>query len=117
PPPSEGGVFVGPMRHAPLVCKHGGLHPSSVAMLKLVTREVYEGLIAEEGMLPPDRHLAASNYYCGVCVDDHIRRKEVNVTASRESGELVAELEKPEPAWGAWKESKERGGLGGGGRP
>ena len=75
PPPSEGGVFFEPMRHLPLVCNHGGLHPSSVAGLKLVTRAVYEGLLGEEGMPPPDRHLAASNFYCGVCVDDHIRRK------------------------------------------
>lgn len=39
--------------------------------------------------------------------------REVSVTASRESGELVAELEKPEPSWAVWKE---KGGLGGGGR-
>eukprot|EP00904_Undaria_pinnatifida_P007871 jgi/Undpi1/4213/HiC_scaffold_16.g07579.m1 len=99
PLPSEGGVFVDPMRHLPLVCRHGGLHPASVARLKLVSRAVYLGLLAEEGMPPPDRHLAASNYYCAVCVGDHIRRKEVNVTASRESGDLVALLEKPEPPW------------------
>ena len=75
PLPSEGGVFVDPMRHLPLVCRHGGLHPASVARLKLVSRAVYLGLLAEEGMPPPDRHLAASNYYCAVCVGDHIRRK------------------------------------------
>lgn len=36
------------------------------------------------------------------------------MTASRESGLLVAELEKPEPPWAAWKE---REAIGGGGRP
>ncbi|CAM9517657.1 unnamed protein product [Ectocarpus sp. 12 AP-2014] len=50
-------------------------------------------------MPPPDYHLSASNYYCSLCVKDHIGQKETNVNVSRESGELLAELEKPEPSW------------------
>lgn len=71
----SGGVFRGPMRHLPLLCEHGGLHPASVSRLKLVTRGVYEGLLSEEGMPPPDHHLAANNYRCEECVKDHIGQK------------------------------------------
>lgn len=71
----SGGVFRGAMRHLPLLCEHGGLHPASVSRLKLVTRGVYEGLLSEEGMPPPDHHLAATNYRCEECVKDHIGQK------------------------------------------
>lgn len=69
------GVFRGSVRHLPLLCEHGGLHPASVSRLKLVTRSVYEGLLSDKGMPPPDHHLAATNYRCEECVKDHIGQK------------------------------------------
>ncbi|CAM9986673.1 unnamed protein product [Ascophyllum nodosum] len=92
-------VFAEPMRNLGLVCDHGALHPASVSRWKLVTREVYEGLLGEDGVGPPDHHLSAANFRCEHCVREHISRKESNIMASRESGLLVAELEKAEPAW------------------
>lgn len=72
---AEGGVFREAMHHAPLMCEHGGLNPTSVARLKLVTRRVYEGLLGEDGMPPADRHLAAANFRCEQCVKKHIGQK------------------------------------------
>lgn len=72
---SRASVFVTPMRHAHLLCEHGRVHPNSVSRLKLVTRKVYEGLLEEEGMPPPDHHLTATNYRCEHCVRDHIGEK------------------------------------------
>lgn len=68
------GVFSGPMRHLPLLCEHGGVHPTSVSRLKLVTRRVYLGLLGEGGM-PPDHHLTATNYRCEQCIRNHIGQK------------------------------------------
>lgn len=72
---SPEGVFARPMRNLPLLCKHGGLYPASVSRLKLVTREVYLGLLREGGVPPPDHHLTAGNYHCELCVKDHIGEK------------------------------------------
>lgn len=72
---AEGGVFREAMRHAPLMCEHGGLNPASVTRLKLVTRKVYEGLLGEEGMPAADRHLAAANFRCQQCVKKHVGQK------------------------------------------
>lgn len=69
------GVFRESMRHLPLACQHGGVDPTSVSRLKLVTRRVYEGLLGEEGMPPPDWHLAATNFRCEQCVKNHIGQK------------------------------------------
>lgn len=73
-------VFAQRMRNGPLLCPHGGLHPSTVSRLKLVTREVYEGMLGvKDGAgalaLAPDRHIAAGNYYCAICVKDHVQQK------------------------------------------
>ncbi|CAN0509247.1 unnamed protein product, partial [Ectocarpus sp. 12 AP-2014] len=92
-------VFTERLSNVPLLCPHGGLHPASVSKFKLVTRAAYEGILSTVCMPPPDYHLSASNYYCSLCVKDHIGQKETNVNVSRESGELLAELEKPEPSW------------------
>lgn len=72
---SPGGIFSEPMRNRPIVCDHGRLHPASVSRLKLVTRDVYEGIVSEEGMSPPDRHITSSNFRCEHCVRDHIGQK------------------------------------------
>lgn len=69
------GVFADAMEHLPLLCDHGGVDPTSVSRWKLVTRRVYEGLLEEEGMGPPDHHLTANNYRCEQCVRNHIGRK------------------------------------------
>ncbi|CAB1120196.1 unnamed protein product [Ectocarpus sp. CCAP 1310/34] len=92
-------VFTKRLSNLPLLCPHGGLHPASVSKFKLVTRAAYEGILSTVCMPLPDYHLSASNYYCSLCVKDHIGQKESNVNVSRESGELLAELEKPEPSW------------------
>ena len=68
-------VFAEPMRNLGLVCDHGALHPASVSRWKLVTREVYEGLLGEDGVGPPDHHLSAANFRCEHCIREHISRK------------------------------------------
>ncbi|CAM9773619.1 unnamed protein product [Ectocarpus sp. 8 AP-2014] len=92
-------VFTERLTNVPLLCPHGRLHPASVSKFKLVTRAAYEGILSTVCIPPPDYHLSASNFYCSLCVKDHIGQKESNVNVSRESGELLAELEKPEPSW------------------
>lgn len=83
-PTPPNGVFAQPMRNRPLLCAHGKLHPSSVWRLKLVSRKVYEGMLeveveVEDGAaalhLAPDGHIAAGNYYCALCVKEHIGQK------------------------------------------
>lgn len=68
-------VFAEPIRNSGLLCEHGKLHPSSLSQWKIVTREVYEGLLEGQGMGLPDCHVSSANFRCEDCVRDYIGRK------------------------------------------
>lgn len=72
---SEAAVFTEPIRNLGLLCEHGKLHPSSLSRWKIVTREVYEGLLEGQGIGPPDCHVSSANFRCEDCVRDYIGRK------------------------------------------
>lgn len=72
---SEATVFAEPIRNLGLLCEHGKLHPSSLSRWKIVSREVYEGLLEGQGIGPPDCHVSSANFRCEDCVRDYIGRK------------------------------------------